>query len=114
MVRPGGHGNPGGVGHPTPEVVPFQVNTTSWEKSTWARSGNCRRLEDPDAGELELAHHVLDPARAEAFPGEVDAAGAEQRPQRHLDGAGVGGRDDGDEMARRHLQHLAGQARSPV
>ncbi len=28
------------LGTRTPDVVPFQVNTTSWLKSTWERSGS--------------------------------------------------------------------------
>src|SRR3546814_18859073 len=37
------------------------------------------------------------PGLAEILPGQhVDPARAEQRPQRHLDGAGVGSRHDGD------------------
>ena len=39
----------------------------------------------------------------------VDAAGAEKRPQRHLDGPRIGGRHDGDEMARWHFQDRARQ-----
>ena len=60
--------------------------------------------------ELELLDHVGDPALAEAFPGQhVDAARAEQRPQRHLDRAGIGGRHDADAVVGRHLQHFAGE-----
>ncbi len=60
--------------------------------------------------ELQLLDHVGDPAGAEALPGDhVDAALAEQRPQRHLDGAGVGRRHDADAVVGRNLKHLAGQ-----
>ena len=60
--------------------------------------------------QLELLDDVGDPALAEALPGEhVDAARAEQRPQRHLDGAGVGGRHDADAVVGRHFEHLARQ-----
>jgi hypothetical protein len=34
---------------------------------------------------------------------------AEQRPQRHLDGAGVGGRHDADAVVGGNLQNVAGQ-----
>ena len=34
---------------------------------------------------------------------------AEQRPQRHLDGAGVGGRHDADPVVGRNLEDFAGQ-----
>ena len=47
----------------------------------------------------------VDPAVAKAFPGEhIDAARAEQRPERHLHGAGVGGRNDGDAVVGGHAQ----------
>ena len=72
-------------------------------------------LDDARIGELELLHHIGDPAGAETFPGDhVDAARAEQRPQRHLDGAGVGGRHDADPVVGRHLEDFAGERRSPV
>src|SRR5438874_44847 len=42
------------------------------------------------------------------FPGQHGhGARPEQRPQRHLDCAGIGGRHDADAVARRHLQHVA-------
>ena len=69
-----------------------------------------RRLEEADIGQLELFCDIGHPAGAKALPGEhVDAAGPEQRPHRHLDGAGVGSGHDADAVIRRHLQHLAGQ-----
>ena len=97
----------------TPEVVPFQVKTTSRVLvSTLREVGQLavRRLDDAGVRELELLDHVRDPALAEALPGQhVDRAGAEQRPQRHLDRAGVGGRHDADAVIGRHVQHLAGE-----
>ena len=63
-----------------------------------------------DVLELELLDDVGHPAVAEAFPGEhVDAALAEQRPQRHLDGAGVGGRHDADAVVGRNVENFAGE-----
>src|SRR3546814_8730503 len=65
------------------------------------------------------------PGLAEILPGQhVDPARAEQRPQRHLDGAGVGSRHDGDAVvlgdaedsavAVAHLVELRLAARRPV
>ncbi len=63
-----------------------------------------------DVLELQLLDDVGDPAGAEAFPGEhVDAALAEQRPERHFDGAGIGSRNDADAVIRRHFQNFAGK-----
>ncbi len=68
------------------------------------------RLQHAGVLELELLGDVGDPALAEAFPGEhVDAARAEQGPQRHLDRAGVGRRHDADAIAGRHLQDFTGE-----
>lgn len=61
-------------------------------------------------GELQLLDHVGDPAGAKALPGNhVDAALAEQRPQRHLDRTGVRRRHDADAVTRRDLENLARQ-----
>ena len=69
-----------------------------------------RRLDDARVLQLELLDDVRDPALAEAFPGQhVDAAGAEQRPQGHLDGARIGRRHDADPVVGRHFQNLAGE-----
>src|SRR5207302_5694430 len=57
---------------------------------------------------LELLGYIGDPALAEALPGqEVDAARAEQRPQRHLDGARIGGRHDADPVIGGQAEHGA-------
>ena len=72
-------------------------------------------FDDARVGELELLHHIGDPAGAKTFPGDhVDAARAEQRPQRHLDGAGVGGRHDADPVVGRHLKDFAGELDRPL
>ena len=64
-----------------------------------AREIDCRqvgqfaigRFEHAHVGQPKLLHDVGHPAEPEAFPGEhVDAARAEQRPERHLHGAGIG------------------------
>ena len=80
----------------TPDVVPFQVKITSRSKSTAARSGSePYGAESTRASRLELLGRVGRPLLAEALPGEhVDRPLAEQRPHRHLDRAGVGGRHD--------------------
>jgi hypothetical protein len=60
--------------------------------------------------ELQLLDHVGDPAFAEALPGHhVGAAGAEHRPHRHLDGAGVRRRHDADAVVVGHAENFAGQ-----
>ena len=96
----------------TPEVVPFQVKTTSRRKVDGREIGQFAviGLDAPDIRQLQLLDHIGDPAGAERFPGDhVDAAGAKQRPQRHLDRAGVGRRHDADAVVGGNLQHLAGQ-----
>ena len=54
-----------------------------------------RRKKGADVFDLELIDEVGHPLAAERLPGEhVDAARPEQRPERHLDGAGVGSGHD--------------------
>ena len=61
-----------------------------------------RRDQRADVLELELLDDVGDPVAAERLPGEhIDAARAEQRPERHLHRAGVRGRHDRDADNRR-------------
>ncbi len=67
-------------------------------------------LENGDILELELFFDVGDPAFAERFPSQHGhRPGAEQRPQRQFNGAGVGGRHDSDAVIGGDLEHLAGQ-----
>ena len=96
----------------TPEVVPFQVKTTSESKSTFARSGSSpygALAARVDVLELQLLDDVGDPAFAESSPRPAWSTGRapEQRPQRHFDRAGVGGRHDADAIIGGDLQHLA-------
>ena len=96
----------------TPEVVPFQVKTTSWSKLTCVEIGQFAvgRLQHARVLELELLDDVGDPAFAETFPGEhVDGARAEQRPQRHLDRAGVGAGRDADAIVGGNAENFARQ-----
>ena len=59
--------------------------------------------------ELELLGDVGDPVIAEAFPGQhIDRLGPEQRPECHLDGAGVGTCDDADAVVSRQAEEGAG------
>ena len=113
MVRPSrSAGIQSAFGTRTPEVVPFQVKTTSRREIDLLQVGEQAvvGLDGAGVGELELLHHVGHPAEAEALPGEhVDLAGAEQRPQRHLERAGVGGRHDADQVSVGDLEHLAGE-----
>ncbi len=63
------------------------------------------RLQHARIRQLELLDDVVRPAGAEAFEGQdIDAAGAEQRPQRHLDRAGVGRRHDAELPVGRHAE----------
>jgi hypothetical protein len=67
-----------------------------------------RRLHHAGVLELELLDHVGDPALAEAFPGQhVDRPGAQQRPQSHLDGTGIGRRHDADAIVGGNAQERA-------
>ncbi len=69
-----------------------------------------RRLQHRGVLELELLDDVGDPAFAERFPGQHGhRPRAEQRPQRHLDRAGIGGRHDADAIVGGNLQHFAGE-----
>ena len=63
-----------------------------------AEVGDLAVVGGADVGvELQLLDDIGHPACAEAFPGEHgDRARAEQRPDRHLHRAGVGGRDDAE------------------
>ena len=93
----------------TPDVVPFQVKTTSLAGSTFARSGSSpyAGLECGDVLELELLDDVVDPTLAERFPGnERHWARAKQRPERHFDRAGIGGGHDADSIIGREPQGL--------
>ena len=98
------------LGTRTPEVVPFQVKTTSRSQSTWREIGQLAvgRVEHARVLELQLLDDVGDPALAEALPGQhVDAARAEQRPQRHLDRAGIGGGHDAEAIILGHAEQRA-------
>jgi phosphoserine phosphatase len=112
MVRPArfaGMASP--FGTRTPEVVPFQVKTTSASKF------DGRQIDDLAVGglfhggvELELFHRVGDPAFAKGFPCEhLDRAGAEHRPHRHFDRAGVGAGDDADAVIGGDVQDFTGK-----
>jgi hypothetical protein len=54
----------------TPEVVPFQVKTTSRSKSSAPDRRSRHRAVVTVGVELQLLDHVGDPAGAEAFPGD--------------------------------------------
>jgi hypothetical protein len=69
-----------------------------------------RRLEHREIFQLELFFDVGDPAFAEGFPGQHgDGTGAEQRPQRHLDRAGIRGGHDADAISGGNAEDFAGQ-----
>ena len=60
--------------------------------------------------DLQLLHHVGDPAFTKTLPSQHRRRTfAEHRPQSHFDSTGVGGRDNGDAVAVRDTQNLAGQ-----
>ena len=56
----------------TPDVVPFQVKTTSREKSTLAKIGQLTvsGLDDAHVAELQLLDDIDHPILAEGFPGQ--------------------------------------------
>ncbi len=65
------------------------------------------RDEGADIFEFELLLDVGDPVLAERVPGEhIDAARPQQRPQRHLHGAGIRRRHQRDAIAVRESQQL--------
>jgi hypothetical protein len=60
--------------------------------------------------ELQLLDRRRSPTRRRSFPRRpCRPALAEQRPQRHLDGAGIGSGHDADAVVRRHFQNFAGE-----
>ncbi len=68
------------------------------------------RVQLGDVLELQFLDDVADPALAEGFPGDRgDGPRAEQRPQRHFDRAGIGGRHDADPVIGGHFKHFARQ-----
>ena len=57
-------------------------------------------IQDTAIGQAEFVPDVAGPLLAEVLPGQqVDAAAAEQRPQRQFDGAGIGCRHDSQPVA---------------
>lgn len=96
----------------TPEVVPFQVKTTSDFRIDLGEVGDLTvsRVELGDVLELQFLDDVADPALAKGFPGERgDGPRTQHRPQRHLDRAGIGGRHDADAIISGHFEHFARQ-----
>ncbi len=60
--------------------------------------------------ELQFLDDIADPAFAEGFPGDRGhRARSEQRPQRHFDRAGIGGRHNADLVAGRYFKHFPRQ-----
>ena len=96
----------------TPEVVPFQVKTTSR-----VLVSTCDEVGQLAVGRVmtraSSSFSCLTTSVTQSLPKLSQASrstgrGAEHRPQRHLDGAGVGGRHDADEVIGGDLEHLAG------
>jgi hypothetical protein len=98
------------VGTRTPLVVPFQVNSTSFDQSIAfsRRSGHNRR-----AGwwvELQLLGNVRHPAFAKRFPGQRgDGASAQHRPHRHFESARVRTGHNADAVRFGQLKNFAHQ-----
>ncbi len=68
------------------------------------------RRQHPRIWQFQVLDDVGGPAFAEAFKGkDIDTAGTEQRPERHFDGAGVGGRDDPETPIRGNAEDGLGQ-----
>ncbi|MNS82080.1 hypothetical protein D3C72_1158150 [compost metagenome] len=60
--------------------------------------------------QLKLLDDVGNPASAEAFPGEhVNAAFAQQRPERHFNSAGVGCGNNADTIIGRNIKNFTGE-----
>ena len=99
-----GHANAGGGAIPGENDVVVEIDLGK------VRQLAVRRLERADVLELELLDDVGHPAFAKAFPGKnVDASRAKKRPERHLDGAGVGAWRDPDAIVGRNAEHFAGE-----
>ncbi len=61
------------------------------------------------SGNLELLDHIGRPTGAEALPGgDLDGALAKKRPERHLDRAGIRGRNDADAVIGGDAEDLGG------
>ena len=105
-------GDPIGVGDPYPRrrAVPGEDDVACridlGKVGQFAVAG----LQHGRVFELELLDDVGHPAFAEGFPGQHGhRARAQQRPQRHFDGAGIGGRHDADAIIGGNLQNLTGE-----
>src|SRR5580704_8835605 len=98
------HANAGGSAIPGENDVVVEIDLRQVRQfAVW-------RFECADVLELELLDDVGHPALAKAFPGEnIDAARAEKRPERHLDGAGVGAWGYPDAIVGGNAQHFAGE-----
>ncbi len=67
------------------------------------------RLDGAQVFQLELLGGIRHPALAETFPGQhVDAALTEHGPHGHLEGPGVGGGNDGAQIAGRQAEQRLG------
>ena len=97
----------------TPEVVPFQVKTTSRVEIDLAEVGQLAvvGLDGARVLELELLDHVGHPAeRRKLSQASTSTPRAPSSDHSAISTrAGVGGRHDADQVVGRHLQDLAGQ-----
>ena len=103
-------GDPLGVGdaHARCRAVPGEDDVAPGRGLRQIGQAAVRRLEQADVAQLELGCDVVGPGLAEALPGEhIDAARAQQGPQRQLHRAGVGGRHDADAVVGRNAEHGA-------
>ena len=98
-----GHAHARGGAVPREDHVVRPVDRAADRAARRSRPQDVRR-------QLQFLRDVAGPFAAEAFPRQhVDAARAEQRPQRHLDRAGIGGRHDAEAIVGGNAEHIAAE-----
>src|ERR1700683_5164483 len=105
-------GNPIGIGntHARSSAVPGKHDVAC--RIDFAEVGKVAviGLEQSYVLEFQLLSNVADPALAERFPRQhSDRIRSKQRPQRHLDGAGIGSRHNANAIVSRNLKNFAGE-----
>ncbi|MEH2475460.1 hypothetical protein V1284_006904 [Nitrobacteraceae bacterium AZCC 2299] len=97
-----GHAHAGGGAVPGEDDVGSRIGLA--EIRDFAIAG----MQLGDIPELQFLDDIADPALAEGFPGDGgNGTLTEQRPQRHLHGAGIRRRHDADLVAGRYFKHFA-------
>ncbi len=114
IVKPGAvGGDPVGVRHPHARrrAVPGEDDVACridrGEIGQFAVAGACSTVASLSLSSLTTS--LTQPSPKDSQASIVTGRGAEQRPQRHFDRAGVGRRHDADAIVGRDLQDFAGQ-----